>query len=1154
MQFDRLRLSGFKSFVEATELIIEPGMTGIVGPNGCGKSNLVEALRWVMGETSAKSMRGGAMDDVIFGGSSQRPSRNVAEVSLRLLNDDRSAPPAFNDDSEIDITRRIERERGSGYRVNGQDVRARDVQLLFADLATGAHSTAIVSQGQIGQLIAAKPIQRRAVLEEAAGITGLHSRRHEAELRLRGAETNLERLDDVLQALESQFQGLQRQSRQAKRYRNLSDLIRKAEAMMFHLRWTAAVERTQESVKLLQAAEARVAELTGAAAVTSTAQAETAAKLAPLRKAEAEAAAAVQRHVIARNQLDAEEQRAATMLEQARARAQQIEGDLAREETLHADSAQALEKLEAEQQALIAADSGASEASEAAQKSVAEAEAAVAEAETLMAAESEKVTTAEAQRGSLDRRVTELAQRVERLESRLAATTEERAGLQAELGGIEALENAERAMETADQELAKASEAAGTAERALAEARAAEDPASEAHRTAVGEHDAVASEAAGLRKLLASSEADGRWPPVLDQLSVAIGMESALGAALGDDLEATLDPQGSRHWSALPPLDEAPALPAGASPLSEMVRGPDALARRLSQIGLLANPADGPRLQSALRPGQRLVSRDGDLWRWDGLTVAAGAESPAAHRLQQKNRLIELEDSLRSLEAMVRARAADLEQCQATTAAALEREQTARATRRSAFETVERARAELAQISDAIGDARAKLRSLEDAIAQVGGDLEEARTELAAAEHERATAHDPSAARQRLEELRSNVAALRGALGERRGECERLTAEQAARSQRLDAIREEIESWRKRAESAADQKAVLDRRLGEARTETEALAARPAKFGEERTRLDEALHKVEDERKAAADRLAEAEGLLAAADKELKGAEGALAEAREDRVRAEAGLEQAQQACAAVEQAVAERLHIRAEEALALSGHKESAPLPETEAIERRVERLLRERETMGAVNLRAEEEAEELQEQIRSMQSEREDLIAALGRLRQAISQLNREGRGRLLGAFETVNRHFQELFVRLFGGGKAYLSLVESDDPLEAGLEIMASPPGKRLQVLSLLSGGEQALTALALQFAVFLTNPAPICVLDEVDAPLDDNNVDRFCTLVGEMAGNSKTRFLVVTHHRLTMARMDRLFGVTMAERGVSQLASVDLQRAVRLRESA
>ncbi|MBT4589477.1 MAG: chromosome partitioning protein ParA, partial [Rhodospirillaceae bacterium] len=412
-----------------------------------------------------------------------------------------------------------------------------------------------------------------------------------------------------------------------------------------------------------------------------------------------------------------------------------------------------------------------------------------------------------------------------------------------------------------------------------------------------------------------------------------------------------------------------------------------------------------------------------------------------------------------------------------------------------------------------------------------------------------------------VEEGRRQVNSLRAVVGEKRGELveaqsafDTLKNQAEERRNRLQAIASQLTNWNTRKEDAEKQLEERSERKQALEAERERLAQQPEEIKRRHQDILDKVDEAEEKRKDAADRLAEAETKLADADRVLREAESKLAAVREKRVRAEAAVEQADQASAALIERMEDRLNCGPGALQELSGIDEDKELPELEAAEKRVERLLRERENMGPVNLRAEVEAQELNEQIDTLTTEREDLTKAIDKLRRGINELNREGRQRLLTSFEEVDKHFQGLFVRLFGGGRAHLELVESDDPLEAGLEIMASPPGKRLQVLSLLSGGEQALTALSLLFAVFMTNPAPICVLDEVDAPLDDANVDRFCTMVDEMAHSLSTRFLVITHHRMTMARMDRLFGVTMGEQGVSQLVSVDLGQAIELRDIA
>ncbi len=1153
MHFSKVRLTGFKSFVEPTEVTIEPGMTGVVGPNGCGKSNVVEALRWVMGETSAKQMRGGEMDDVIFGGTANRPARNIAEVILHLDNSDRDAPAQYNDSEEIEISRRIERGSGSTYRINGREVRARDVQLLFADMATGAHSTAMVSQGRIGALIGAKPTERRTLLEEAAGIKGLHSRRHEAELRLRAAETNLERLDDVIGALEGQYQGLQRQARQATRYRKVSEELRQFEAIQLHVRWTTATAAKNAADEQLKASDATVTQLTAAAGAMATQQSEAAAAMQGLREAEATAAAELQRLIMARRELESEEGRVQEGINQTDQQLGQISGDIERERTLANDARQALGQLETEKTEIATASDGEEDAQAAARQNLETAQSNLRAREEELSALTEAVVKAEAQAGALTRQHVELQQRMARLQSRLNDIGVERDKLSTEIDQDMALQTAEREIATTEAAVEAARRDLATAEQARSEAGDAEAMARNAAQAADSERSKLAAEEQALADVLQTDEAD-LFPPLIDALRVETGYEAALGAALGEDLTAPIDTAAEIHWAMRRGDDSPPALPEPATPLSRFVTGPDVLARRLAFIGVIDNAAQGAALADGLRPGQRLVSRDGALWRWDGYTIKAGAPTPAAKRLQQRNRLTEIQSQLVTANAAAERAASRLREIESAAQSAAAAEKRVRQILEEAYARQNAAREKHAKAASAAAGNKSRVATLTENAEQHANDLREAEQEFRTIEAAIAALEDPMETRQRIETLRGEITELRRVEAECRGAHDILVREVDDRRRRLAAIDQDRITWQQRADGAAERLAHLTERRDAAQQRRTQLGERPAEIQTQRAALLDTIGASEQTRNAAADQLAQGETTLEEADSGLRKAEASLAEARENRVRNEAQVEQAEIECRAVVERITERLNCSPENVLREAQIEMDAALPALDEVEAKIERLTRQRDAMGPVNLRAEAELTELEEQITTMQSEREDLIAAIARLRQGISSLNREGRERLLAAFETVNKHFQELFVRLFGGGRAHLRLTEADDPLDAGLEIMASPPGKKLQIMSLLSGGEQALTALSLLFAVFLTNPAPICVLDEVDAPLDDANVDRFCTLLDQIAHSGDTRFLCVTHHRMTMARMDRLYGVTMGERGVSQLVSVDLRRAEELRDSA
>jgi chromosome segregation protein len=1151
MHITRLRLIGFKSFVEPTELVIEPGLTGVVGPNGCGKSNLLEALRWAMGETSYKAMRGSGMEDVIFSGTTERPARNWAEVTMFVDNRARTAPPEFNGDDVLEVTRRIERDMGSAYRVNSRDVRARDVKVLFEDAATGARSPALVRQGQIGEIVNAKPEQRRRILEDAAGVAGLHTRRHEAELRLRAAEDNLARIGDVLGGLGSQIESLKRQARHARRYRELSEELRRAEALAAHLAWIAAEADVRSGEAALGEALSRLGAATEAEARGLAVEAEMAGALPALREEEAARGAVVARLRIELESFEKEAERLERRREELANRAAQLAHDLAREEGLVAEAGGILARLAEEAEALRQQAAGDD-------ARAAEAEAAVATAETTLKG-------AEGCLGEITRRAFEARARRQSLEK---AWTERQADIDKARRQLSQLEGqrreiAARAPDAARHTAAMAAAAALAdevtgievhtlaAEEQLAELAEGAAAAREAGERARLEASRLATEIATLSKLLTPVRGDG-LPPAVDELQVAPGYEVALGAALGDDLDAPIAETAAVHWRLVAAGGEDPALPAGAEPLDAHVAGPSELARRLAQVGIVPRQ-EGLRLQQLLQPGQRLVSREGDLWRWDGYVAAGDAPTAAAVRLAERNRLA----GLAAREASAR-EAAETSQREAQTAAArlAAGEGEARRLRqlwRDRQAELARAREALASLERQARETEARLAALDEVRTRAEETLTEASERLIEIETGLETLAADAGLEAGVAAAESGAATARALLAEAREEAQALARQRRERASRTEAIARDEARWRERSADAGRQRAALQARRDEASAELEGLADLPEALEERRQRLLDERANAERRRQEAADRHAAAETALRQAQQSLRAAQAAVAEAREARARTEAHLEAARTRRTEEGRRIREALACAPEACLAQAGLAPGAPLPAQAELDRSLVRLRAERDRLGGVNLNAEDELARLGEEHARLDAERQDVEAAVGKLRAAIGQLNREARKRLGDAFETVDGHFQRLFTTLFGGGEARLEMIESEeDPLEGGLEIIAKPPGKKPAALSLLSGGEQTLTALSLIFAVFLTNPSPICVLDEVDAPLDDSNVDRFCTLMEKMAAETATRFLVITHHPMTMARMHRLFGVTMAEKGVSQLVSVDLATAERIIE--
>jgi chromosome segregation protein len=1143
VQIRRLRLTGFKSFVEPTELRIEPGLTGVVGPNGCGKSNLLEAIRWVMGESSPKSMRGGGMEDVIFAGTSQRPPRDFAEVAIHC-DTEGNVVAGLSDASEgheLEIIRRIERGAGSAYRANGRDVRAKDVALIFADAATGAHSPALVSQGKIANVIAAKPTDRRAMLEEAAGIAGLHVRRKDAEQKLRATETNLNRLSEIVADMEVRANALRRQARAAEKYRKLSEDIRIAEGRLIYARWRDAAAAADQARRDADAAEAAVKAAQTELETVSAAQVEVATRVSSAR-AEAQA----QRDALAEAtatlvRLQGEERAARQRLDDLAAQQARLAEDRAREGELARDAHAALTALDAEvkrlTQDIAAHDAGKAalvEAHQAAQARLRDAEVALAQARAKAASEAADRRIAVSARDTAEAAVRRIAGDRQRVEADIAALGDSAALAATQAESARRAQQAEAAIAAAESALheAEADREAiaadlGAIDAGLAEARAA--------------LAALDGEAATLERALAAARTDD--DRILDRLRVTPGHEAALAAALGDDLDAGTDRDSARSWGGADTDNNDPALPAGTQPLAAFVQAPPALARRLAQIAVADRDTGQP-----LAVGQRLVTLDGVMRRWDGF-VTRGDGATATERLQRQNRL----DALAAQRPQVELGVQELQDRRDTAATQLAERTDAAAAARRALASADEARRTALRAAD---QAQAALDRHRDAaalfdrrLAEIAAAGSDAAADLAAKEAALAALPDDSLARAALEgeesatdRARSDANGARDALADH----ERALA---GLSERHAVVGAEIKSWKARAGEAARRVTDMDKRA-------EALTTEAAK----RAGLPE---KLAADSEAAAARQTEVRGKVGAAEAQEREAEAALREA-------EAALTTIRERVAAAREtragavARSENAELRRIEMGRLSGERFECPPPllpqkvgfesddvdDASAESAAHDRLIGERERLGPVNLVAADELAELDVERERSAAEIEELQQAVNRLRGSIGNLNREGRVRLLAAFETVNEHFQRLFATLFNGGQAHLELVDSDDPLEAGLEIMAQPPGKRLGTLTLLSGGEQALTAVALIFGLFLTNPAPICVLDEVDAPLDDANIERFCDLLDRMTRETKTRYLIVTHNAVTMARMHRLFGVTMIEKGVSRLVSVDLGGAEEL----
>jgi len=793
MEFKKIQLNGFKSFADKTDFLIEKGLTGIVGPNGCGKSNIVESLRWVMGETSAKSMRGSGMEDVIFSGTSNKPSKNIAEVSININNETKEGPIQYKNLEKVEIRRKIEKDKGSKFYINHKEVRAKDAQMFFADLSTGAHSPSIISQGRIGALVTAKPTDRRAILEEAAGIAGLHVRRHEAELRLNAAENNLKRADELKRQQEKQLINLQKQAEEATKYKTISEEIKKIEAGLYYLRLKNIDNEIKLENEINSEAENEVGGFNNQINQFETLIKNETEKVSPLREKNIENLSRLQRLNLELQNLDEQNERTQTEIENIKKSLNTIEEDSDREKSIIVDATSNEKRLKEEKNELIEIDS-------------------------------KYYDTEKKSNEDLD-------------------ATKNR--LNIEIDKVKELINAQK------------------------------------------KDEAIT---------------------ILDNCKIII----------------------------------------------------EAYADSYSKNQNIKN--------ESIKRKQRISTIETEIESWKNLLI--NSEKMIAELIDRKKILL---NQLNQLEKQPQIQAE-----------------------------------KKGQISE-------NLRISEK---------EKGENEII------------------IEEIDKKINSLRSELNETQ--------------EKMIQIRE------RKASSGATIEGLKKRK-------------------------NDLLERVETE------------------------------------------------------------LNLNENNILEFSNLNKIENLPDAVTQEELLDKKKREREKLGSVNLRADEETGKYESEIKKMGQDRHDLIAAIIKLKESINELNQKGREKLVEAFEKVNRKFNEVYTKLFNGGNAKLELIDSDDPLEAGLEMLVSPPGKRLQSITLLSGGEQALTALSLIFAVFLTNPSPICVLDEVDAPLDDANVNRFCGLLDELTKITSTRFIIVTHHALTMSKMDRLYGVTMPEKGISQLVAVDLQKA-------
>jgi chromosome segregation protein len=856
MEFKKIELTGFKSFVEKTSFFIEKGLTGIVGPNGCGKSNIVEAIRWCMGETSAKSMRGTGMEDVIFSGTANKTSKNIAEVSLILDNSDKDGPIQYKELNSIYVKRRIVKDKGSRYFINDKEVRARDVQTLFADLSTGAHSPSMISQGRIGALVTAKPTDRKAILEEAAGISGLHVRRHESELRLNSAENNLKRADELKRQQEKQLENLKKQALEASKYKLISEEIKKIEAGLYYIKLMEIEKERSSSKEIASEADDEISGLTIEINHNNNLLEEENIKLKPLRDQNIEILSKLQRLNLEFQSLEDEEKRTKTEKDRLSTSENTIEMDIEREKNIISDAQSNEKRLNEEKNGLI---------------------------------DTEKKYYDLEKQTQLD-------------------------------------------LQIATEELKK-------------------------------EQDK------------------------LERISKNLSLNS----------------QGKEFINYLNNINQ-----------------------NLENAKIYLENNENKKALDAI----------------DNIILSVKDETKKFKTATEKNSINEITELTNKIK--------------------------------------------LSQ--EKYASALSKHHSIQ--------------------------------------------------------------TETVRRQARIKNIDIEIQNWKNLKFNSEKMAKELLSRVDKIKVEIEIIAKLPETIAIKKGQLMENTSTTENEKQSLSNQLAQAEVKYQEINKQQKIVEEKMMLARENKARSGATVEGLENRKKDLLGRIKNDLNINEKNLLINSNLKDLTTFPNVIEQEDKLDAKKNQREQLGSVNLRADEETEQYKTTIKKMEQDREDLVSAIAKLRASINELNQKGRERLLEAFEKVNRKFNEVYTKLFSGGNAKLELIDSDDPLEAGLEMLVSPPGKRLQSITLLSGGEQALTALSLTFAVFLTSPAPICILDEVDAPLDDANVTRFCALLNELTKITTTKFIIITHHALTMSRVDRLYGVTMPEKGVSQLVSVDLEKAEEL----
>ena len=1155
MKFTRLKITGFKSFVDTTVLDIKPGLTGLVGPNGCGKSNIVEAMKWNMGEAGPSRLRAGEMNDVIFSGTKGRPSRNSAEVILTIENNNEKLLQTYTNIDEIEVSRKIEKDEGSTYRINNKEVRQRDVQILYADIAIGSRSNAIVDQGQVGKIINSKAQERRQILEEAAGISGIHARKHETELKLKSTEVNLEKLEEIVTNDRMRLKELSRQSNQAKRYKIISENIRELDAIILYQRWNKNLINIERLKKELETFTENVNEVTRKISSKSLQQEKIENDLSPLREEAQKYANLLNKFKVEYDLLIKEEE--SLSLEQAtqKENIKYLKMEILNEENLHKELDNQFKELDNVISKISSNNtninlSQLNENLENAKKEEAYNSEVLTEAERVL---SYNIS----QRDNLNNDISKLKLQNIDAVNNLKNTREELNNLNniskdndkkdIFYKDINILKKKLQEEDINEELIIKKIDLVKVEIKKFNEQTNEKKIVLQGKLRNIDQYNASKDI---LTKLFESDEKN----IVINYLKFPKGFEKAIEASLGHGLKAALE-KSSIEWRNIE-QNTLNKLPEGIISLSEHAKGVPEVFNILKLTGLVENTVQGDLLQHKLMPGQQLVTKNGGLWRWDGYTHNEDAKTPANQILQNKTNLIDLNSKIKTslLEA---------DKCESIILNLNSKIELAE-------ENIREYNTRLLNINNNKIEIRNTIEQKQNALSTYIENHNENRTKLAILQSSKSKykqlletlSNDMNNYQNKekslisIEILKKNIALITIKNNEKKIELsnqisiyqkELSTIEN--KENQLTQLKNEQFRLNTQLTNIINRINKLKNNQNKTELNLKNLDFKPIKIEKSKIKILKKIDNLEENLTKTSNLLSESENTNKNIINDLRSYNEELILYRENRARQEGLLQQSHERQNDDKEIIYEKLNISPDkfnEIIDIS--KEFLDIEQSNLA---LEKLVLQRERIGPVNLVAEEDSEKLRIKLEEIEKEKEDLINAISKLRTSIRTINKEARSKLLEAFEEVNKYFKELFINLFGGGEAYLKLEGSDDPLESGLELMASPPGKKLQQMSLLSGGEQALTAMALIFSVFLTKPSPICVLDEVDAPLDESNVDRFLDLIDSISKKSGTRFLVVTHHRLTMARMDRLYGITMQEPGVSQLVSVSLKEAEKIK---